>query len=478
MRNVVSGGCGRPMWIGLLALACVLDAGQAVHAQPSNADKQAIGFTDLQALLGVNMPTGSGITVAQVEALQSGNYRPNANDTQLDNRTYIFESGGSAAASSHATKVGRYFYGDLSLAPGISTIHSFEANNWLGIGELNVGQNALPDSATGRVQNHSWIGSYNDDALNIEALRRLDLMIDRDNTVVVVGVNNGSNTTVPKLLAQSYNSIAVGITNGNSSLGPATLDVAGRRKPDIVAPASATSWGTPLVSGAAALLLNTADGLGGNAADAGQAQTIKAALLAGATKDEFNSWSRTTTQPLDNRFGAGELNVFNSHGILSAGQQEASITQPVARTGWDYDNVAANGSKTYFFEIAANEILEELSVIATWHREVTDTDNGPGVALAATLANIDLRLFAASGFVLGSTLDSSLSTVDNVEHLYQTNLGPGQYAIQLSSDLAWDFGLAWRSTITVIPEPGTGVLVCVLSLVGLRRRHVRGTCGR
>ena len=51
---------------------------------------------------------------------------------------------------------------------------------------------------------------------------RFDYMINQDNLVAVVAVNNnnGSVTPIPALLASSYNSIAVGLSNGQSSLGP------------------------------------------------------------------------------------------------------------------------------------------------------------------------------------------------------------------------------------------------------------------
>ena len=41
-------------------------------------------------------------------------------------------------------------------------------------------------------------------------------------------------------------------------------------------------------------------------------------------------------------------------------------------------------------------------------------------------------------------LDQSISTVDNVEHVYLTNLGPGTYTLKVSGAANWDYGLAWR----------------------------------
>lgn len=462
-----------------LAGGAVLLAATSAMAQPSAADKAAVGYTDLQARLGASTPTGAGVEVAQIEANPSSttNYRPDITHPELSGRTYIDQTGGSTTPSSHATSVARSFYGDNSLAPGINTINLYDANNWLASGFLNATVNAQPTASVGtRVENHSWIGNVTDNDVAIDILRRLDHVIERDNVVSVVGVNNGSSTSIPDMLANSYNSIAVGLTNGNSSLGPTTLDLVGRRKPDLVAPNSFVSFAAPLVSGSAALLLETATGLGVDAGDASQAQTVKAVLMAGATKSEFSGWSRTTSQPLDQRFGAGELHIDNSHRILTAGQQEASLTQPVSTTGWDFDTITGGSSLTWFFDVGLHETIESLSIIATWHRimtdagagEIGDGDSASERTWNTSLANLDLRLYQASGFVLGSEIDASLSTVDNVEHIYQTNLGPGQYAMVLSSNATSEFAMAWQAVI--IPEPASGVLMVLLS-VGLTRRR-------
>ena len=69
--------------------------------------------------------------------------------------------------------------------------------------------------------------------------------------------------------------------------------------------------------------------------DGARSEVIKAMLMAGATKGEFanwidpttglvNPWNRTQTRPLDDVFGAGELNVYNSYLIGIGGKQSAS----------------------------------------------------------------------------------------------------------------------------------------------------------
>jgi subtilisin family serine protease len=83
--------------------------------------------------------------------------------------------------------------------------------------------------------------------------------------------------------AHRYNCISVGAYGGGSSIGP-TLDN-GRAKPDITAPAGETSFSTPHVAGAAAVLMQAGlrgDG-GGDTNSAADIRTVKALLLNGAS---------------------------------------------------------------------------------------------------------------------------------------------------------------------------------------------------
>jgi hypothetical protein len=73
---------------------------------------------------------------------------------------------------------------------------------------------------------------------------------------------------------------------------------------------------------------------------------------------------------------------------------------------------------------------------------------------------------------LGTQVAASLSTVDNVEHLYLKNLASGLYTIAVTGDAATDFGLAWN--ITAVPEPGVLVLLGVPA-VGLIAARLRKT---
>lgn len=442
----------------------------ALMADAIDDTKAAVGYTSLQARLGAAIPTGFGIAVAQVESGQPA-FLPNTAHAELLGKTYVAETTGGTV-SSHATTVGRLFYGSRSLAPDVPTVHLYEAEDWLGSGMLRTESPDAPLSAQGRVINNSWVQTYDSDPGNnaaeeaaaLDASRRLDFLIQRDGTIAVVGVNNGGNSVVPLLLANSYNAIAVGLSTGQSSSGGTTLDVMGRGKPDLVARGEfpgtsgpSVSRATATVSSAAALLLQTA----GNQTAAQRPETIKAVLLSGATKEEFDltgatvstldDWTRTTTRPLDLRYGAGELNIDNSHRILTAGPQAGGGQQLDASSGWNLQTGAGQPQR-YYFRVPQGAAVNTLSVTAAWNRQV-DFQAGQGgsnATLTPSLANVEVRLFAAtvtpdhqSFTTQGWALDSSLSTIDNVEHIYQRNLAPGMYAIEVTSNQLADVALAW-----------------------------------
>ncbi|MCE5327184.1 MAG: PEP-CTERM sorting domain-containing protein [Planctomycetaceae bacterium] len=444
----------------------------AVPVQATYLDD--VGYTALVAELGTGVPTGAGISMSQVEAASSENYSPDTAASAFWGKTFTLMSGASGV-SSHATTVGTYLYGNSGMAKGVTAIKNWEANDWVSSGFLKTGTNSSPALETQRVQNNSWVGSFGNDDTDQDAVRRFDFTINRDNYVAVVGLNNGSNTTVPNLLAANYNAITVGVSSGIHSRGTTLIDTKGRVKPDIVAPAAYTSYATPIVGAAAAILLQKADS-SSIYTNARNSESIKAILMAGATKEEFATWDRTQTRPLDDIYGAGELNVYNSYHILAAGEQNASTSSDAHTTGWDFDACSSSQNKYYFIDVGAGTSLTDVSIILTWNRVITDgIQGGNWGSPQASLADLDLYLYSAEGYSVRINMDRSISDYDNVEHIYQPNLSAGRYAIVVTSSSATstDFSLAWRSTVEIIPEPATLLLIVgvggVLLLKGRRR---------
>ena len=322
---------------------------------------------------------------------------------------------GVSGISDHATTVGTFYYGSItSIAPAVNTTLVYEAGYWvstfLGRGsDFSLAQSPLAP------ENHSWIGTLGMEFEDADVLRRTDLLADRDGVVIVAGVNNGAGSAMPKLLGSAYNVVTVGLTSGGSSYGPTLVDGSGRVKPDLVAPAGSTSWATPMVSSSAAIVVQEADSQGvlgyldPEEQRPAKALLVKALLMGGATKTEFANWrkgfatpSTDGTVPLDYRYGAGELNIDNSHRILTAGEQNAGASSDVALAGWDYGQASPAAGQLYFYEVPSQQYVQTLSIMVTWNRHITMV---PGGILTPTpsLANIDLRLYEANGFTRGCT---------------------------------------------------------------------------
>ena len=183
---------------------------------------------------------------------------------------------------------------------------------------------------------------------------------------------------------------------------------------------------------------------------------MKAILLAGARKDTLASWSQIdgggVWHPLDDTFGAGEVSIYNSFAITEAGQQSGTTGTPtsVATHGWDYRTIqpGAGNEVLYDFVIPTGKKATELSIALTWNAQIS----APFHIGDPVLADLNLELVDELGLTIDTDLSDSFidgvsaSEVDNVEHLYLTNLAPGTYTLKVSSDsLSADYGLAWRT---------------------------------
>lgn len=453
--------------------ACLILMSVPALGQLSPEQMDDVGFTSLQARLGAAIPTGAGVSVSQVEAFELGTiYRPDT--TVFAGHHFIFPNAGSTTASGHATTVGQHFYGSSSLAPSIGTgtsvITAYDANEWI-VGFLRAGGGSqLPQVETNDISNSSWVGNTNDAATDVEVVRRMDFAIQRDDYVAVFGLNNGGGTTVPPLMAGSYNGITVGLSDGNHSSG-GTLIEGARTRPDIVVPISTTSMATATVSSASALLIETSRSNAG-LSNAEHSELVKSLLMAGATRNEVDfprAWTHTETQPLDATFGAGELNIDNAHRILTAGEMDASATSVQSSTGWDFATSTSTNS-LYYFDVTGDA---QLGAALVWNRIITATISGGGSPFDSSLGDLNLRLYSVVGLNLDAEIASSASTVDNVE-LITARLAAGRYAIEVSSNTTGiDYGLSWQTlSVTSVPEPDLAALALVSSLVvGHRRRR-------
>lgn len=449
--------------------------------------KTDIGYTALETLPGIsNMPSGSAVNVIQVEAPAGVNElnkpiaAPDTKAPQFNGKTFDASALSvlSATPLSHATGVASLFYGNSSIAYDIYNITNYDVIGWLG----TLG--AVPVNSS-RIANHSWtgIGKTPDDTGNI--LRLVDRQVARNEYIQVVGMNNGISNR--PLLGSAYNVIAVGRTDGGQDRGSDAVDsvyIAGRTRPDIVAPQTTTSSATPIVSAAAALLIETGhsgalnlsngktdiSGVG-TIYNAERSETIKAALMAGADRatdntsttaniTDYRDGAHATNNGLDDRFGAGQLNILHSYQIIAAGEQDSlqdGGSGLIGEFGFDYDanfggSAGSNAIASYQFE--ADTDLN-LTASLVWNLGVSSNSG-----LRTTLHNLDLELFDVT---TQTTTAFSSSAIDNTENLWLSLAMGHSYQLLVKSgeadNFSWDYSLAWHMSQTApIPLPSAAWL--------------------
>jgi hypothetical protein len=390
---------------------------------------------------------GAGIHVAQPEANNgptTTNWQVNSSSFgQLTSLFTYYSSNGSAttfpnslgAESSHADAVGTNFYGiPNGVATNVALVDNYEAGYFYN----SMIAGSVPLNNNDPVVNQS----FNFVVTGVSQQQIIDSTYDnyteRYNTLFVSGVGNGGSVNAP---ATCYNGIGVAVDNGSSSTGP-TLDN-GRAKPDITAPgypAGLTSFSTPYVSGAAAVLMQAgARGDGGSSTNAAaDIRTVKALLLNGAVKPA--DWTNNAPSPLDTRYGAGVLNIFNSYEQLAGGRHGYIVSTSVSTggahpptgasgmvstlSGWDFNtntsSSTSDGVNHYYFNVTngVSEAMFTATATLVWNRQ----RNKSGIN------NLNLFLYNAANSNLVAV---STSAVDNVEHIFVPNLAQGRYDLQV-----------------------------------------------
>lgn len=467
-------------WVRAAGLAAGLAACAAAVARPPNLG--LIGYTELAARVGAeNVPTGDGVGVAQIEATSVAGqnaYVPDPSFTPFAGVVFT-EHTLPWAVSAHATNVGQHIYGVGSPAPGVVDVHCWLADDWLTDGGLHVsgGSGMPPESPPPgvRVVNNSWVGTFGSAALDNEAMRRADALVEREGVLLVSAIGTGSNL----MLGNGYNGLTVSTATQNpvGYLTPATLDGPGRTKPDIVAPVSSRSAAAGIVSGVAAALFETARELG-DSGEADRPETLKACLMAGAARG--TAWSNgaptsgesrgVATRPLDPTQGAGTVNIDRAHLILTGGRREGTSSPtgqaPLPRAAWDASALMSGASRFYRFKTTGE--ADEVSVVAVWERRIA------GNFWSFTSANFELELWrlnasgapesmvgAAGEAVFEGGNVASRSAADNVEHVRVTGLAPGDYSLEVRradtlGGSAWEFTVAWLWPAQTCPGDANG----------------------
>ena len=393
--------------------------------------------------------TGSGVELAHTEANVGTTppqfeVNPAVVGLPASLFTYISSNGTATAfpnsvgsESSHADSVGVNLYSPSGgVAPQVAHVDNYDGDYFVNAIIATI----VPPAIPGSIVNQSFVlpGLAPSDQATLE--QDYDNYAANHNTLFVSGAGNGGAVLPP---STCFNGMSVAAFGGTSSVGP-TAD--GRSKPDITAPAGVTSFSTPYVSGSAAVLVQAGtrgDG-GANTSAATDLRTIKALLLNGAVK--LADWTNGVTTPLDARYGAGVVNVFNSWALLRGGQHafiEATSNtsgsphppgsnphNEPSLSGWDFNSISNprlvltynEAVNHYYFNLSPSSGSQfTLTTILTWNRQSGQT------------AINDLNLFLYNA-VNGNLVAASTSAVDNVEHLFVNGLPPGRYDLQVEKN--------------------------------------------
>lgn len=460
-------------------------AATATFYQNSAEFRTYSGWDDLWARYAGLLPSGAGVTVAQVENNVPDKTRFSDKSITLD------PSGALPNADGHASTVGKILYGTPYYEDWGTTV---EYGFGRGISDIVAYNGQAFKENVMRVQfgndtRLSGLPAWNlgiRDVLNISngfgggneanAIRALDHLIDSSN-VLACTAHSGNQLgagvlTNEGLSGNLWNSIVVSqnlpfIQHWN---GANYEKVGGnfRVKPDLVTAdyiggrnGGASSWGTPTVSSGAAFLIEAARKNG--MPDATTNYVMKSILLAGASKQGLITpvWSGGTpgsgtitgtdlntpytyttnppAQPLDRMYGAGMFNINNAFTILTGGRQTAGVmtNKPI---GWARGtNLTSAVAHDYGFTVTTPK--PDFCAVLTWNRHITE--NGTS-AYNSNVSNLKLELYNAAYEMLASSDDPG----NNVEQIYLPGgLPVGSYHLKISSPSATaeNYGLAWRT---------------------------------
>ena len=418
------------------------------------AVSEEIGLDTLRDRLGDACPTGAGVALAQVEAPQGSNYAPDPDHVDLLDLT-IYGQSGQYGPSSHATNVAQWMCGDsYSAATGVGELYCWELVDWCTNGFLQAqSTSVLPNGTPYGIKqiNLSWIASFGNLTNDHRVLRRADFVIERDDVLMCSGISNEGQDSYPLMMCM-FNGLSVGVTDGEHNAGDTMepYDGAGRMRPEIVAPLGNTSAATGLVSGCAAVLVETARADASLPVEAESSEVVKAALIAGATKTTPDgNWTNNpgsgdsrgvAERPLDETYGAGTVNIDRSHQIITGGRVWGGIYSnapgDAGLRGFDQAFCLAGNSRWWQFSI--DGLVEEASIAATWNRIVNTSFTG------YSMGDGEIRLWRIAGDgsfeslvgdqglgVFGDGNVVSQSPVANLELLVIRDLAPGDYMLEL-----------------------------------------------
>ena len=466
----------------------------SLTAQAQNLD--TIGVTLLR-MVTTNV-NGTGIRVAQPEASDSTNtsagFEVNPANSSVQQPvglfTYIATNGTAndfpntlGSESGHADSVAGNFYGmPGGVATNVAHVDNYDANYLhQQVSSMAISTNytaSLPACEHQRLRGEPEFHVFGN-AFRSTNKQAIDSAYDnyaaQYNTLFVSGAGNGGPVRMPAGdVLQRHR---------RGRFRRSAVPASGRRwtmaAPSRTSsrPAGVTSFSTPQVAGAAAVLMQAGlrgDG-GSDTNSAADIRTVKALLLNGAVKPA--DWTNNPPSPLDTRYGAGVLNVFNSYEQLAGGKHGYIVSTSVstgsphpptgatgtisALSGWDFNT---NTSSSHFRR--GESLLFQRHQRREQRRLHRHGDAGLEPPTESNQHQQSRSVFVQRRH--SNLVACSTSLVDNVEHIFVPQLAPGRYDLQV---------LEGRRVPDIVSSSETYALAWEFFSTLLNARTVRHQCG-
>ncbi|NUN65308.1 S8 family serine peptidase [Pseudanabaena biceps] len=200
-----------------------------------------------------------------------------------------------------------------------------------------------------------------------------------------------------------------------------------------------------------AVLINSADKIkdSGDGKNLGMSKTILDTL----GKTWLDSEAYTNREiPLSLYLGAGQLNAYRAFQQYQAGQQASGSINAI---GWDANIVEAAQYQDYIFK---NPLLVDsfISATLTWDRQVSLNDKNKNGLFdigedfqEADINHIELYLMRSQDTDISQSVWSSVSQVDNLQHIFIKIPATGKYKLRVvfksspNNNLNQRYSLAW-----------------------------------
>lgn len=232
--------------------------------------------------------------------------------------------------------------------------------------------------------------------------------------------------------------------------------------------AAGTSFASPTVAGAAALLADVAyDRFPTNAGRARNGQVIKTVLLNSASKPigwdngQDSDFPVSTSQALDYAYGAGLLNLAEAFEQFTGGITDlpGDTPGPISPTGWDFGVLYQDTVHDYLIN---QELVAGTDFTATlnWfvgRRWIGTADNGAISSVNEYFNDLSLEFYEYDSNQIGDLVAISDAKFINTEHFHIQIPKSGRYMLRV----AWrgerydfveneqqSYGLAWSGTGT------------------------------